>query len=147
MKRFQGCIKATLFFLLMLLVFILMNRREVKQEIAPTSTPVPTFTSIPTETPFILPTVTNQPPVVIVITEVSVVSVPNNSSMNDVFFTATVCENVPVFSQPATNFNLIIGKLYKGNRIEVTGQSEFWSRISYFTSGLIGYVPTEYVMC
>lgn len=149
MGRFEKPIQALLLFLFMLGVFILLNRYNTQSEVLPTATYFPTNTIIPTLTftptaiPSALPTITSPPPVLVA----PVFVIPDDGGVfNGNFFTATVCNNVPVFSQPASNYNLIIGELYKGNLVDVTGQSQFWSRISYMM-GQVGYVPTDYIEC
>lgn len=142
--RYKGLFRGLILFLVLIGLFILLYREPVQQvEPVITVTPLPTLTLVPTETPTPtpLPTMTSPPPVVV---QPNILVLTDGSTFNNAFFTAIVCSNVPVFSQPSPNYNLIIGDLYKDNLVDVTGQSQFWSRISY-AMGRVGYVPTEYV--
>lgn len=133
-----------LLFVFMLGVFLIMLERPAPPVVEPTPTPLPTLTPVPTLTPAPpLPTSTNPPPIVV---QPNLIIIPaGDTTFNDVFFTAIVCVKVPVFSQPLTDWHLWIGELYPNNQVEVTGQSQYWSRIAYLMADKgIGYTITEY---
>lgn len=138
----------TLFlFLLLVAVFLLLSRKPVAPAPPATFTPTLTLTLVPTvePSPTPLPTVTPVPPVVVVVEEAPILLPGDGGTFDEKMYTATVCANVPVFSQPASNYNLIIYNLYKGNLVEVTGQSQFWARLALTSTGQVGYVPIQYV--
>jgi hypothetical protein len=133
-------------FIILVAGFMVLVNKEKPAEVIPTFIPTLIFTAVPTETATAmpLPTMTNAPPVVVVVTQVIQ---QNTGGWNDTFFTATACENAPVYSQPAPNWELFIYKYYKGNQVEVTGTSDQWARVALPSTGQVGYTPIYFVQC